>query len=150
MPFSVSWICCPVKLHPLKFAGVNRIAWCVLLHLQCKGSLEQPVQGSRLLLGAHSCTDMAVLRVRASLVSQRVEVCSHTAHFTVWEPTTRNGSAACHSNMSSFALEMLFLEAPGFSLGIYSLEDIHWCCGVLTKQKCYNFALLKPKNPTNH
>lgn len=58
-------------------------------------------------------------------MSQRVEVCSHTAHFTVCEPAPGNGSAACHSNMSSFALETSFPEAPGFSLRAYSLEDIH-------------------------
>lgn len=113
----------------MQFAGVNRIARSVLHHVQCEGSPEQSAQGSRLLLGAHSCTGMAVLRTRALLVSrlvrQRVEVCSHTAHFAVCEPAAGNGSAACHSNMSSFALETSFPEAPGLSLGIYSLEEIH-------------------------
>lgn len=72
---------------------------------------------------------MAVLRTRAlllsRLVSQRVEVCSHTMHFTDSELAAGNGSASCQSNMSSFALETSFPEAPGFSLGIYSFEDIH-------------------------
>lgn len=96
---------------------------------------------------------MAVLRTRAWLVSRlvspRVEVFSQSAHFTACEPTTRNGSAACCSTCPICTGDVIswstWIPTRNLLTWRYSLSY-----GILTNQKCDDFAVPKQKKkPTN-